>query len=202
MNLHAVMWWGVGRTLLAGLTRATTSIKVYGAERIPREGGAVLAVNHIHWVDIPVIGATCPRRISYLAKAEVDAVPGLLAPSSDPSGRSSCAAANLDRDAVRLAREAVRNNLLLGMFVEGTRQRDGRPGRQSPVPRWLRSRREFPSSPPRSTGRSAGGSACHGPRSGSPGASRCGSASTRGTRRDIARQPRKSKRRSGAYGSS
>jgi 1-acyl-sn-glycerol-3-phosphate acyltransferase len=37
-----------------------------------------------------------------------------------------------DRDAVRLAREAVRHNLLLGMFVEGTRQRDGRPGEAKP----------------------------------------------------------------------
>ena len=122
------MWWGVGRTLLAALTHATTSIKVYGAERIPREGGAVLAVNHIHWIDIPVIGATCPRRISYLAKAEVDAVPfaGAFIRSF---GTLFVRRGESDRDAVRLAREAVRNNLLLGMFVEGTRQRQ-RPARR------------------------------------------------------------------------
>jgi 1-acyl-sn-glycerol-3-phosphate acyltransferase len=131
MNLHAVMWWGVGRTLLAGLTRATTSIKVYGAERIPREGGAVLAVNHIHWIDIPVIGATCPRRISYLAKAEVDAVP-LAGAFIRSFGTLFVRRGESDREAVRLAREAVRNNLLLGMFVEGTRQRGGRPGEAKP----------------------------------------------------------------------
>ena len=131
MNLHAVMWWGVGRTLLAGLTHATTSIKVYGAERIPREGGAVLAVNHIDWIDIPVIGATCPRRISYLAKAEVDAVP-LAGAFIRSFGTLFVRRGESDREAVRLAREAVRNNLLLGMFVEGTRQRDGRPGEAKP----------------------------------------------------------------------
>jgi 1-acyl-sn-glycerol-3-phosphate acyltransferase len=37
-----------------------------------------------------------------------------------------------DREAVRLAREAVRRNQMLGMFVEGTRQRTGEPGPAKP----------------------------------------------------------------------
>ena len=132
MNLHAVMWWGVGRTLLAGLTRATTSgVPRADAYADLREGGAVLAVNHIHWIDIPVIGATCPRRISYLAKAEVDAVP-LAGAFIRSFGTLFVRRGESDREAVRLAREAVRNNLLLGMFVEGTRQRGGRPGEAKP----------------------------------------------------------------------
>ena len=37
-----------------------------------------------------------------------------------------------DRDALRLMRETVRGNDLLGMFVEGTRQRAGVPGEAKP----------------------------------------------------------------------
>jgi 1-acyl-sn-glycerol-3-phosphate acyltransferase len=37
-----------------------------------------------------------------------------------------------DRDAVRQMREAVRNGHALGLFVEGTRQRTGRPGQAQP----------------------------------------------------------------------
>ena len=37
-----------------------------------------------------------------------------------------------DREAIRLSREAVRNGHLLGIFVEGTRQLTGHPGKAMP----------------------------------------------------------------------
>ena len=53
-------------------------------------------------------------------------------------------------------RESVREGHALGLFVEGTRQLNGVPGRSSPAPRWSRSRRTFRSSLPRSTARTTG----------------------------------------------
>ena len=131
MNLHAIMWWGVGKTVLAAATRALVPIRAYGGERVPRAGGLVLAMNHLAWVDIPVFGAMCPRRIVYLAKAEVHEVPALgrLARSM---GAIAVRRGESDREAVRLARDAVRRNEVLGMFVEGTRQRGGEPGEAKP----------------------------------------------------------------------
>ena len=38
-------------------------------------GGCVLAVNHLHWVDICVVGATSPRTIQYVAKREAFELP-------------------------------------------------------------------------------------------------------------------------------
>ena len=49
-----------------------------------------------------------------------------------------------DRDAVRTMREIVRDGHALGLFVEGTRQRSGCPGRCSPAPRWSRSTKDVP----------------------------------------------------------
>ena len=51
------------------------SLKTYGRDRVPREGGAVLAMNHLAWIDVPAIGALCPRRIVFVAKAELLDVP-------------------------------------------------------------------------------------------------------------------------------
>lgn len=131
MSIHSLLWWGVGKTLFAGATRLLVSISSYGTERIPREGGAVLAINHLAWVDVPIVGTIVPRRIAFLAKAEAHEMPG-LGPLIRSFGTLRVRRGESDRDAVRLAREAVRSNLLLGMFVEGTRQRGGVPGEAKP----------------------------------------------------------------------
>jgi 1-acyl-sn-glycerol-3-phosphate acyltransferase len=131
MNHHAILWWGIGKTVLAGATHGVASLEQYGRERIPREGGAVLAVNHSHWIDVPAIGALCPRRITYLAKSELLNVP-LAGDFIRAMGTLAVRRGESDREAVRLARQAVRRNELLGMFVEGTRQKTGEPGNAKP----------------------------------------------------------------------
>ena len=131
MNRHAILWWSVGKTVLAAATRLAAPIKVYGRERVPRVGGAVLAMNHLAWFDVPAMGAVCPRRIVYLAKAEALEVP-VFGRFIGAMGTLAVRRGESDREAVRLAREAVRRNQLLGMFVEGTRQHDGEPGEAKP----------------------------------------------------------------------
>jgi 1-acyl-sn-glycerol-3-phosphate acyltransferase len=129
--LTAVLWWGVGRTLLSGLTHVGAPLKAYGKDRVPSAGGLVLALNHFSWIDIPVFATLCPRRIVYLAKAEAHEVPG-LGEFIRAFGTLQVRRGESDREAVRLAREAVRRNLALGMFVEGTRQRSGELGEAKP----------------------------------------------------------------------
>lgn len=128
---HAFMWWTVGRGLLGGATRLAVDLKDYGRERVPREGGAVLAVNHLAWIDVPSIGVLSPRRIVFIAKAEAHAVPG-FGQLMRSMGTLSVRRGESDREAIRLAREAVRANGLLGVFVEGTRQKSGVPGEAKP----------------------------------------------------------------------
>jgi 1-acyl-sn-glycerol-3-phosphate acyltransferase len=131
MKREAILWWGIGKTALAGATHAVASLRQYGRERVPRDGGAVLAVNHAHWIDVPVVGTLCPRRIVYLAKSEAHDIP-VLGPFIGAMGTLAVRRGESDREAVRLARQAVRQNELLGMFVEGTRQRSGEPGPAKP----------------------------------------------------------------------
>lgn len=125
--LHGVVWWSLGRTLLSGLTYLAAPLKAYGKERVPRAGGVVVALNHLSWIDVPAFATLCPRRIVYLAKAEAHQVPA-LGQFIRAFGTLQVRRGESDREAVRLAREAVRRNLALGMFVEGTRQRSGEPG--------------------------------------------------------------------------
>jgi 1-acyl-sn-glycerol-3-phosphate acyltransferase len=126
-----VVWWTVGKGFFGTLTRTLALVKAYGRERVPREGGAVLAMNHFSYIDPAVFGTACPRRIVYAAKIEAHRAPG-LGQLIRAHGTLSVRRGESDRDALRRMRETVRDNHLLGMFVEGTRQRSGILGEAKP----------------------------------------------------------------------
>jgi 1-acyl-sn-glycerol-3-phosphate acyltransferase len=123
--------WFVGRLTIGTLVRLLARLRVYGSERVPREGGLVVACNHFSWLDPPALGAACPRTMYYMAKIEAHRVPGLgqliRAFGTFPVRRGES-----DREAVRTMREVVRSGKALGLFVEGTRQRSGVPGPVQP----------------------------------------------------------------------
>jgi 1-acyl-sn-glycerol-3-phosphate acyltransferase len=123
--------WAIGRVTIQPAVHLLTPLRVYGAERVPREGGCVIACNHFSWADPPVLGAACPRTIYYMAKVEAHVVAGLghliRAFGTFPVRRGES-----DREAVRLMRQIVREGKALGLFVEGTRQRSGVPGAVQP----------------------------------------------------------------------
>jgi 1-acyl-sn-glycerol-3-phosphate acyltransferase len=120
--------WAYMRYFVQPVTLTLAPAAGYGVERVPHERGAVLAANHFSGIDHPLIGSFCPRPVYYLAKAELLDIPVVgellswttLIPVRRGEG---------DRTALRRARETVRNGGLIGMHVEGTRQRLGYPGR-------------------------------------------------------------------------
>jgi 1-acyl-sn-glycerol-3-phosphate acyltransferase len=123
--------WAVGRRTMSPLVVVFARLRTYGAERVPREGGVVLALNHFSWLDPGAFGTACPRTIHYLAKAEAHRVPG-LGQLIRAFGTFSVRRGESDREAVRLMRRVVRDGHALGLFVEGTRQRSGVPGEVMP----------------------------------------------------------------------
>ena len=123
--------WAIARPTLGTLVRLLAPLRIYGADRVPREGGLVLALNHFSWLDPPAFGVACPRNVFYMAKAEIHSVRG-LGPLIRSFGAFAVRRGESDREAVRLAREVVRGGNAVGFFVEGTRQRTGVPGEAKP----------------------------------------------------------------------
>jgi 1-acyl-sn-glycerol-3-phosphate acyltransferase len=120
-------FWNTSRWYLSPLTLLVTKGRGYGMDRIPMQGGCVLAINHLEWIDIPLVGALSPRNINYVAKVEAHRVPG-LGQVIRAHGTLAVRRGESDRDAVRLMRQAARDGRAVGLFVEGTRQRTGVPG--------------------------------------------------------------------------
>lgn len=123
--------WAVGRLYMGVPTRLITRARAYGRDRVPKTGGAVYAVNHLHWIDVPLVGLTSPRTVWFVAKAEAADYP-VLGAFLRLHGAISIRRGESDRDAVRRMREAARDGNVVGLFVEGTRQRTGRPGTAQP----------------------------------------------------------------------
>jgi len=123
--------WALGRPTMGFTTKVFTRLRAYGQIRVPRIGGAVIAVNHLHWIDIPIVGESSPRNIDFVAKVEAMRVP-LAGDYIRLFGTIAIRRGESDREAVRQMRESVREGRCIGLFVEGTRQRSGVPGKAQP----------------------------------------------------------------------
>jgi 1-acyl-sn-glycerol-3-phosphate acyltransferase len=99
--------------------------RVYNAERVPLEGGVILASNHASFLDPPLVGSGVRRGINYLARENLFRFPVmgwvLRQWQVVPVDRDGGGAAGL---------RAILDRLLLGgaiiLFPEGTRTRDGK----------------------------------------------------------------------------
>jgi 1-acyl-sn-glycerol-3-phosphate acyltransferase len=123
--------WAFGRRTIGTAAELLTKLRVYGRERVPMDGGLVVASNHFSWIDPPVLGAAIPRTLYFMAKVEAHRVPG-LGQLMRSFGAFSVRRGESDREAVRTMRQLVRDGHALGLFAEGTRQRSGVPGPVQP----------------------------------------------------------------------
>ena len=100
-------------------------MRIYGDERVPRKGGAIIASNHISYSDPPVVGSAVPRELHFLAKEELFRNPvfGALIRSYNamPVKR-----ARGDIGAVKKAMELLKDGNAMIMFPEGTRSLTGK----------------------------------------------------------------------------
>jgi 1-acyl-sn-glycerol-3-phosphate acyltransferase len=119
--------WPWARHLVAPVTLWLAPSYGYGLERVPETGGGVVAANHLSAIDPPLLGALSPRTIYFMAKAELLGMPG-LGDVLEWTGAFPVRRGEGDRESLRLAREIAGEGHLVGVFVEGTRQKFGYPG--------------------------------------------------------------------------
>ena len=62
------------RSFFRRLFESQNDLKVEGLENVPEQGGILFACNHQSWDDVQVLGATCPRRLRFIAKTEFEDV--------------------------------------------------------------------------------------------------------------------------------
>ena len=96
-----------------------------GRENIPQKGSFIVVSNHGSLLDPPLLGHALNRNISFMAKAELFKIPFLgfiiKACGAYPVKRGMA-----DKNTIRTACEKLSNNKSIGIFIDGTRQKNGR----------------------------------------------------------------------------
>ena len=121
--------WNVGQATIGTAVRTLAPLRVYGAERVPEDGGVVLVFNHFSWLDPPAFGAASPRQLYFLAKAELHDVP-VMGPLIKAFGTYSVRRGESDREAVREMRRCVHEGNALGHVRRRYATTVGRPRRR------------------------------------------------------------------------
>ena len=96
-----------------------------GRDNIPQTGSFILVSNHGSLLDPPLLGHALGRNISFMAKSELFRIPFLgfiiKACGAYPVKRGIA-----DKNTIKIACEKLSNNNSIGIFIDGTRQKDGR----------------------------------------------------------------------------
>lgn len=117
------MFYRFIRFVFSLILKASFRLEVQGLERVPRRGPVVLCSNHISWWDPVILGCLLNRPVRFMAKKELFRYPvfGTLLRwlGAFPVDRGKA-----DVSAIREGLQALRSGQVLGIFPEGTRQRD------------------------------------------------------------------------------
>lgn len=103
-------------------------VQYIGKENIPKEGGFILACNHVSNFDPIALGGSNVRPIHYMSKYELFENPFvawfLTHLNAFPVKRGQN-----DTTSIDYAENIIKRGWVLGMFPEGTRNRSGKPGK-------------------------------------------------------------------------
>ena len=115
--VSGVLVFPLFRLLFRGSTR--------GNEQVPMQGPLVVVANHGSHLDPPLLGHALGRPVAFMAKAELFSIP-LLGPLIRACGAYPVKRGASDREAIRTATARLQEGWAIGVFLDGTRQPDGR----------------------------------------------------------------------------
>lgn len=105
-------------------------LHVDGKENIPKDGGLVMASNHLSLLDPPVIGTAATRKVYFMAKQELF-VP-ILGTIYKMLGAFPVRRGGADRTAIKHGIDILQKGHVLAIFPEGTRSKTGKLGKAEP----------------------------------------------------------------------
>lgn len=99
--------------------------RVYGAEEVPNEGKLVVVSNHASVFDPLLLACAIRRPVAFMAKEELFQIP-VLKQGMELYGAYPVKRGASDRAALKSAMNSLNQGWATGVFLEGTRSKDGK----------------------------------------------------------------------------
>ena len=96
-----------------------------GVENIPKNDSFIIVSNHGSLLDPPFLGHALGLKVSFMAKSELFKIP-ILSQIITACGAYPVKRGITDRNSIETAKEILIDKNIIGIFIDGTRQRDGR----------------------------------------------------------------------------
>ncbi|MGF1539438.1 MAG: lysophospholipid acyltransferase family protein [Pleurocapsa sp.] len=137
--LYHLLKWSVVSPLLHTYFR----VRIYGAEKVPRSGGAIAVCNHASYFDPPIVSNCLGRPVAFMAKEELFKVP-LLKQGIKLYGAYPVKRSQSDRTALRAALNTIDNGWIAAIFLEGTRTKNAKITSPKLGAAWIAARAKVP----------------------------------------------------------
>lgn len=109
--------WGV----LRGFYKLVYRVETHGEENVPEEGAFIICGNHVDFIKVPVIVLFTPRKVNFIAKAELFKNP-ILNRLGNLFDVIPVKRGKQDVDSMKRSLKVLNNGEGLGLFPEGTRR--------------------------------------------------------------------------------
>ena len=118
------MLYAICKPLAVLIMKLLFRLEARGTEHVPAHGPLLIVSNHSSVLDPPLVGGMTPRRLTFLAKAELFRIPGfgwlIRRLGAQPLRRDGA-----DPSALRAAQRVLQGGGALLVFPEGTRGEEG-----------------------------------------------------------------------------
>ena len=99
--------------------------RIYGAERVPKQGPLIVVANHASHFDSPVLACCLRRPVSFMADSSLFEVP-VLGTAIRAYGAYPVKRGAADRSAIRSATRQLKDGWAIGVYLHGGRSPDAR----------------------------------------------------------------------------
>jgi len=118
-----MLYW-IAYVLVYTLARLCLRMRVIGGEYVPQQGGAIIAANHMSYLDIPLLGCSLKRRADFIGKAELFRNP-IVSFFFRRLGGFPIKRQGADRSAIAEAVRRLKAGRVVVFYPEGRRSEDG-----------------------------------------------------------------------------
>ena len=115
----------VSKLLVLPIYKFVFKGQLIGRENIPQNDSFIMVSNHGSLLDPPLLGHALGRNISFMAKAELFKIP-VLGFIIKACGAYPVKRGIADKNTIKIACKKLSNDNCIGIFIDGTRQKNGR----------------------------------------------------------------------------